>query len=99
MLIASATEDAEGRDESMIPSSLHLTEIRLCAALQRRNILFFWQEGPKEARRIEPKKTKKDAKRAMTRTSSACPFFRFFSVLSAMVIGVAAGGRAASSAV
>jgi hypothetical protein len=56
------------------------------SALQRRNLLFFWQEGPREARRIEPKKTKEDAKRARRRACSTGPLFWFFSFLSARVI-------------
>ena len=53
-------------------------------ALQRRNLLFFGQEGPKKAKRIEPKKTKEDAKKQRTRASPPRPFFRFFSFFSAL---------------
>ena len=60
------------------------------AALQRRDILLFWQQGPREVRRIEPKETKEGAKMAMRRASSAYAFFRFF---SAMVIWAAGEGR------
>jgi hypothetical protein len=41
------------------------------AALQRRNILLFWQEGPKEAEEREPKETKEDAQ------TLPLPFFAF----------------------
>jgi hypothetical protein len=69
--------------------------------------LFFRQERPQEDKKIEPKKTKKDAKMVMTRAisvrlsspKSACPFFRFLSFLSAIVVLVAAEGRAAQAGV
>jgi hypothetical protein len=42
---------------------LYSLSLQSSSALQRRNILFSWQERPKERRTIEPKKTKEDAKK------------------------------------
>jgi hypothetical protein len=86
-----ARQERQGSTQKELP---HLVSHSFFA-LQRRNILFSWQERPKERRIIEPKKTKEDAKKSKEAGRCSCPFFRFFSFLSANMVLVAAEGRAA----
>lgn len=65
------------------------------SVLQSRSFLFSWQEGPEGRKKVQPKETKKDENEDDD-PSPFCspPLFRLF---SAMLVLVAAGGRAGPS--